>query len=109
MTQEHVASEAFPEYEPELPARRQADIDYTIIAHKVGRMAASLDEIKHTLEHQLSVDESRWVKLAIERESQSIALRKAIIGHTLQGLVWAGIVAIFYVGRDWAIAHGFKP
>lgn len=109
MTQERAASEAFAEYEPDVPSRRQADIDYTIIAHKVGRMAASLDEIKHTLGQQLSADESRWVKLAIERESQSIALRKAIIGHTLQGLVWAGIVTLFYIGRDWAIAHGFKP
>jgi hypothetical protein len=102
-------SEAFPEYEPETPARRQADVDYTIIAHKVGRMATSLEEIKHALEHQLSADESRWVKLAIERESQSIALRRAIIGHTLQGLVWAGILALFYMAREWAVNHGFKP
>jgi hypothetical protein len=102
-------SEAFPEYEPDIPARRQADADYTIIAHKVGRMATSLEEIKHTLEHQLSADESRWVKLAIERESQSIALRKAIIEKSLTGLVWMVIVGFFLILKDWAVAHGYKP
>ena len=99
----------FPEYEPDAKPRRQADIDYTIIAHKVGRMAASLDTITRTLDHQLSADESRWVKLAIEKESQSIALRKAIIEKSLTSLVWSAIVGLGYIVLAWATSKGFRP
>ena len=54
----------------------------------------------------LNEDEHAWVKLAIKREAQMIAFRSAVIEKTLMGLVWAGIVALGLVIREYAIAHG---
>jgi hypothetical protein len=55
----------------------------------------------------LSDEEHRWVKMAIQKEAQSIELRKAIIEKTLAGLVWMVIVGIGYVFLDFANAHIF--
>ena len=57
----------------------------------------------------LTDDELRWVRLAIQREAQSIELRKAIIEKTLGGLVWAGLVAAGLILLEWAKTHGYKP
>ena len=54
----------------------------------------------------MSEDEHAWVKLAIKREAQMISFRQAVIEKTLIGLVWAGIVALVLVIREYAIAHG---
>jgi hypothetical protein len=56
----------------------------------------------------LNEEEQRWVKMAIQKEAQSIELRQAIIEKTLAGLVWAGLVAFGYILLEWARAHGFK-
>lgn len=56
----------------------------------------------------LSDDEVRWVKLAILKQEQSIALRQAIIEKTLGGLVWSCIVGFAYVIFDFFKNHGFK-
>jgi len=56
----------------------------------------------------LSEDEVRWVKLAIEKQEQSIKLRQAIIEKTLGGLVWAGLAGLGYLLFDFAKNHGFK-
>lgn len=63
-------------------------------------------------EHQckgLTDDEQRWVRMAIQREAQSIELRKAIIEKSLTGLVWMCIVGVGSMFLSWATAHGFKP
>lgn len=57
----------------------------------------------------LSEDEMQWVKLAIQKEAQSVELRRAIIEKTITALVlvvlaWAGSVLL-----EYAKAHGFKP
>ena len=57
----------------------------------------------------LSDEEMRWVRLAIQREAQSIELRKAIIEKSLAGLVWMCILGIGSVFLSWATDHGFKP
>ena len=57
----------------------------------------------------LTDDEQRWVRMAIQREAQSIELRKAIIEKTLGGLVWAGLVAAGLILLEWAKTHGYKP
>jgi len=57
----------------------------------------------------LSNDEQQWVRLAIKKEAQSIALRNAIIEKTLSGLAWAGVVGLFYLFAEWAKNHGYKP
>ena len=57
----------------------------------------------------LSEDEQRWVRMAIQKEAQSIELRKAIIEKTLAGLVWMLVLGVGSVFVGWATAHGFKP
>jgi len=57
----------------------------------------------------LTDDELRWVRLAIQKEAQSIELRKAIIEKSLIGLAWMCIVGVGSVFMSWATAHGFKP
>ena len=56
----------------------------------------------------LSDEEHRWVKMAIQKEAQSIELRKAIIQKTLGGLVWMGIVGFGYILLDFAKSHILK-
>ena len=53
-------------------------------------------------------EHSQWVELAIKRQAQSIALRQAIIEKSITGLVWAGIVGLTLVIREWLNAHGLK-
>lgn len=55
----------------------------------------------------LSEDERRWVRLAIQREAQSIKLRQAIIEKTLSGLVWAALIAVGVVVFEYLKSHGF--
>lgn len=59
-------------------------------------------------ENPLTAQEREWVRLAIQKEAQSISLRRAIIEKSLLGLVWAAIVFIGYVLKDWAVLHGYK-
>ena len=57
----------------------------------------------------LSDDEQRWVRMAIQKEAQSIKYRQAIIEKTLSGLVWAALLGFAYMLKEWASNHGFKP
>ena len=54
----------------------------------------------------LSDDEHRWVRLAIKREAEAAAFRRAVIEKSFIGLVWAGIVGLGLIIREYAIAHG---
>jgi len=56
----------------------------------------------------LSTDEQQWVRLAIIKQEQSIALRQAIIEKSVTGLVWSAIVGLGYLIVDFAKNHGFK-
>jgi len=58
--------------------------------------------------NSLTDDEQRWVRMAIEREAQSIALRKAIIEKTIISLVWMFLAGVGYVFLDFLREHGFK-
>ena len=57
----------------------------------------------------LTPEEHTWVKLAIQKEAQSIKLRQAIIEKTLAGVVWMFLVGFALMVREWAMGHGFKP
>ena len=57
----------------------------------------------------LSADEHRWVQLAIKRESQSIDFRQSVIDKTLTGLVWALIVGLGVMVKEYFAAHGWRP
>ena len=54
----------------------------------------------------MTEQEHAWVKLAIERQAQSIAFRRQVIEKSLTGLIWAGIVGLGLIVREYAIAHG---
>jgi hypothetical protein len=62
--------------------------------------------LQPSLAAPLSDEETRWVKMAIQKEAQSIELRKAIIEKTLSGLVWFAIVGIGYLFVDFLRNHG---
>ncbi len=57
----------------------------------------------------LTEEEVQYVKLAIQREAQSIELRKAIIEKTITGLIWLAILGVGGIFLEWAKAHGYKP
>ena len=57
----------------------------------------------------LNEEEHRWVKMAIQKEAQTIELRKAIIEKTLTGLVWLLLAGIGTIFLSWASQHGYKP
>ena len=65
-----------------------------------------MDQLKTV--NSLTDDEQRWVRMAIEREAQSIALRKAIIEKTITSLVWMLLAGVGYVFLDFLREHGFK-
>jgi len=56
----------------------------------------------------LTDEQHKWVQLAIEREGQSIAFRRAVIEKTLLGLVWATIAGAGYILKGWLEARGLK-
>ncbi len=56
----------------------------------------------------LTEDEHRWIQLAIKNESQSIEFRRAVIEKSLTSLVWAFIVGIGLVFKEYFSNHGFK-
>ncbi len=58
---------------------------------------------------QLTEEELRWVKLAIEAEARKIRFRDAVIEKTLVGLAWLAITGVGYILLDWFKAHIFKP
>jgi hypothetical protein len=57
----------------------------------------------------LSQDEQRWVRMAIQREAERAALRKAVIEKTLAALIWSGLLALGTMVASWSVQHGFKP
>jgi len=56
----------------------------------------------------LSDEETRWVKMAIQKEAQSIELRKAIIEKTLGSLVWFFLASMGYLFVDFLRNHGLN-
>ncbi len=57
---------------------------------------------------QLSEDEQRWVRMAIQREAQSIELRRAIIEKSLGSLTWSAIAGLGYLLIDYLKNHGAR-
>ena len=56
----------------------------------------------------LTDEEQQWVRLAIQKEAQSIRLRQAVIEKTLSGLAWSAVLGLGYVLIDFFKNHGFK-
>lgn len=84
--------------------------------------ASNVHEFHHTLRSMireavsesmpmslLTEEEHAWVKLAIQKEAQSIRLRQAVIEKTLAGLLWAAIAGLGTMFVTYLQAHGWKP
>lgn len=56
----------------------------------------------------LTEEEQRWVRMAIQREAQSIELRRAIIEKSLGSLAWSAIAGLGYLLLDYLKNHGVK-
>ena len=76
----------------------RADMAAEIAAHLRRRTDAHLTE-----------EERRWVRMAIQREAQSIELRRAIIEKSLGSLVWSAIAGLGYLLIDYLKNRGFQP
>lgn len=75
---------------------------FTALEHKLdGLIAKTITP--------LTDEEQRWVKLAIQKEAQTIKYRQAIIEKTLIGVVWMALLGFAYVLKEWATNHGYKP
>lgn len=57
----------------------------------------------------LSDDEHRWIQLAIKQKTQSIEFRQSVIDKTLTAFVWALIVGVGIIIKEYLAAHGWKP
>ena len=85
--------------------------------HSIEAMIAHLSDrvtdLQGSIESRptpLNDDEQRWVRIAIQREAQSIEFRKAVISKTMSALLWSAIVAaagFAWAGiSSWLKAHG---
>lgn len=54
----------------------------------------------------LTEEEQRWVRMAIQREAQSIELRRAIIEKSLGSLVWSAMAGLGYLLIDYLKNRG---
>lgn len=57
---------------------------------------------------ELTAEEVSYVRLAIQREAQSIKLRQAVIEKTFVGLVWMGLIFLGTVLLEYLKSHGWK-
>lgn len=68
------------------------------------------DAVRDALpDNPLTEDERQWVRLAIQKEAQSIKLRQAIIEKTISGLVWMVVVGFVAFIGDYVRSHIWRP
>lgn len=98
--------------------RRAVYMQLESFGERLTRLEEGREEMRDTVREAISDsmptplltdEEAQWVKLAIQREAQSIALRRAVIEKTLAGLVWAVLAAGGLIIADYFKAHGWKP
>lgn len=98
--------------------RRAVYMQLESFGERLNRLEEGREEMRDTVREAiadsmptplLNEEEAQWVKLAIQREAQSIRLRQAVIEKTLAGLVWSVIVGGALVLADYFKAHGWKP
>ena len=62
--------------------------------------------LRRRTDAHLTEEEQRWVRMAIQREAQSIELRRAIIEKSLGSLVWSAIAGLGYLLLDYLKNRG---
>ena len=62
--------------------------------------------IRRRGDQHLTEEEQRWVRMAIQREAQSIELRRAIIEKSLGSLVWSAVAGLGYLLLDYLKNRG---
>lgn len=76
------------------------------LLHRQSELLDRMDKVistyeSHSVEHS---EEHQWVKLAIKKEAQSIAVRQAIIEKSLASLVWSGLAFIGLLVWNYVIS-----
>lgn len=75
-------------------------------AQFVADVAAAIKATEATT--ALTKEEQEWVRLAIQKEAQSIKLRQAVIEKTLSSLLWSALVGAGYIIVEFLKNHGAK-
>ena len=78
------------------------------------RNVPSLEQITEAVrvamhEAVLTDDEIRYVRMAIQREAERAAFRKAVIEKTITGLLWMLVLGFLGIMYEWIKSHGWKP
>ena len=98
----HASRDRIVELETRLDERKDL-MKETIEAAVESAMKSSLPKTV------LTDEEHRWIQLAIRSEAQSIEFRRAVIEKSFTGLVWALIVGIGMILKEYFTAHGWRP
>lgn len=72
------------------------------------RLLGALNEYNDNKNSCLSSEEQQWVRLAIQREAQSIKLRQAIIEKTMTALAWLLVLGFLAIVKEYLVNHGWK-
>ena len=64
--------------------------------------------LRRRTDAHLTEEERRWVRMAIQREAQSIELRRAIIEKSLGSLVWSANAGLGYLLLDYLKNRGVQ-
>jgi hypothetical protein len=86
-------------------------VDQEVDKLRDGLPAAVKAAIKEAMpEVVLSADEQRSLRLLIKRQEQNLKLREAIIEKSLTALMWAAIVGVGLMIKEYMVSHGmWKP
>ncbi len=76
-------------------------------AQFISEIAAALRT--RSTDKQLTDQESEWVRLAIQKEAQVIAFRKAVIEKSLTALATSLMLAVAGSIVLWFTTHIYKP
>ena len=71
-------------------------------------LISELTEAVKLIPSPLTDDEQRWVRMAIQKEAQSIVFRNAVIEKSMLGLIAMLGAGIIYIFIDFLKNHGFK-
>lgn len=94
-------------------AERITELGREVREHKETTREMITSAVREAMPRALLTEQQhRWVEMAIEREAQSIAFRRAVIEKTTSALVWALLAglatAAWSLLREWANNHGLK-
>lgn len=82
---------------------------HALVVEITAAIACTLQPAAVAPTPQLTEDELRWIKLAIEAEGRKIKFRDAVIQHTFTGLAWLAVLGLGLVFKEFIVNHFWKP